>query len=286
MAAMTRLVLLMASLTGSVSSFVLAPSVVVNKLPTSLSMVDPSLFVDQAVSSIMLAETEPWVQPLSLVLDPFLNLFSFAMVRFRLGEWCLWRYTTQLNQADRDVYYDTHHFSHSTTTTMHSTRSYVASSWVGIRIHHCGRCHGFSLRGQLSFCWDQFEMPSLLPLELTSHPLCGWVSLPLCMKYCLDNRDSWPWRLSMEFKRLRHTVVGKMGWDDDSDDVKTSATEITTTQEVPVVFVVAIALVRSSDRHGKLILEGCIVTDDSIPCFWLFTCFRTWCLSPCLVQIM
>ena len=91
MAAMTRLVLLMASLTGSVSSFVLAPSVVVNKLPTSLSMVDPSLFVDQAVSSIMLAETEPWVQPLSLVLDPFLNLFSFAMVRFRLGreEWCL-----------------------------------------------------------------------------------------------------------------------------------------------------------------------------------------------------
>jgi hypothetical protein len=39
----------------------------------------------------MLAETEPWVQPLSLVLDPFLNLFSFAMVRFRFGgeEWCL-----------------------------------------------------------------------------------------------------------------------------------------------------------------------------------------------------
>jgi YggT family protein len=28
-----------------------------------------------------LAETEPWVQPLSLVLDPALNLLSFAMVR-------------------------------------------------------------------------------------------------------------------------------------------------------------------------------------------------------------
>ena len=60
-------------------------------------------------------------------------------------------------------------------------------------------------------------------------------------------------------------MLGKMGWDDDSDNVKTSATEITTTQEVLSVFVVAIALVRSSDRHGKLILEGCIVTDDCLP---------------------
>jgi hypothetical protein len=30
---------------------------------------------------MLLAETEPWVQPLSLVLDPALNLLSFAMVR-------------------------------------------------------------------------------------------------------------------------------------------------------------------------------------------------------------
>ena len=33
-------------------------------------------------SSIILSETEPWVQPLSLVLGPSLNFFSFAMVRF------------------------------------------------------------------------------------------------------------------------------------------------------------------------------------------------------------
>ncbi len=32
-------------------------------------------------TSVFLSETEPWVQPLSLVLGPFLNFFSFAMVR-------------------------------------------------------------------------------------------------------------------------------------------------------------------------------------------------------------
>lgn len=32
-------------------------------------------------SSIILSETEAWVQPLSLVLGPFLTFFSFAMVR-------------------------------------------------------------------------------------------------------------------------------------------------------------------------------------------------------------
>lgn len=31
-------------------------------------------------SSMVLSETDPWVQPLALVLGPFLNLFSFAMV--------------------------------------------------------------------------------------------------------------------------------------------------------------------------------------------------------------
>lgn len=31
-------------------------------------------------SSVLLSETEAWVQPLSLVLGPFLNFFSFAMV--------------------------------------------------------------------------------------------------------------------------------------------------------------------------------------------------------------
>jgi len=33
-----------------------------------------------AASSVVLAETEPWVQPLSSVLGPFLNVFSFAML--------------------------------------------------------------------------------------------------------------------------------------------------------------------------------------------------------------
>lgn len=32
-------------------------------------------------STMILAETEPWVQPLAAVLGPFLNIFSFAMVR-------------------------------------------------------------------------------------------------------------------------------------------------------------------------------------------------------------
>eukprot|EP01082_Thalassiosira_pseudonana_P011190 g10702.t1 g10702 contig4:2375383-2376001(+) len=31
-------------------------------------------------SSMVLSETDPWVQPLALVLGPFLNLFSFAML--------------------------------------------------------------------------------------------------------------------------------------------------------------------------------------------------------------
>ena len=43
------------------------------------------MHVDNAVSmlassSMVLSETEAWVQPLSLVLGPFLNFFSFAMV--------------------------------------------------------------------------------------------------------------------------------------------------------------------------------------------------------------
>lgn len=35
-----------------------------------------------ATSSMILSETEEWVQPLSLVLGPFLNFFTIAMVRF------------------------------------------------------------------------------------------------------------------------------------------------------------------------------------------------------------
>jgi hypothetical protein len=43
--------------------------------PVALRMIDP------AQSSMLLAAAEPWVQPTISVLDPFLNLFSFAMVR-------------------------------------------------------------------------------------------------------------------------------------------------------------------------------------------------------------
>lgn len=48
---------------------------------TSLQMMDS--LSDLASSGMLLAEAEPWVQPLSLVLDPALNLLSFAMVRLR-----------------------------------------------------------------------------------------------------------------------------------------------------------------------------------------------------------
>ena len=77
---MTRLLALVAYLTASASAFTIVPRAAFQLSSTSLNMVDPNLFIEQA-SSLMLAETEPWVQPLSLVLDPFLNLFSFAMVR-------------------------------------------------------------------------------------------------------------------------------------------------------------------------------------------------------------
>jgi hypothetical protein len=37
--------------------------------------------IDPVQSSLLLAEAEAWVQPTVTFLDPFLNLFSFAMVR-------------------------------------------------------------------------------------------------------------------------------------------------------------------------------------------------------------
>jgi hypothetical protein len=43
--------------------------------PVALHMIDP------LQSSLLVAAAEPWVQPTISVLDPFLNLFSFAMVR-------------------------------------------------------------------------------------------------------------------------------------------------------------------------------------------------------------
>ena len=48
-----------------------------------------------AASSLLLAETEAWVEPLSTVLGPFLNIFSFAMLcRVVIS----WYPTTNLNE--------------------------------------------------------------------------------------------------------------------------------------------------------------------------------------------
>ena len=42
--------------------------------------VDMDTLVSVSASSLTVAETEAWVEPLKNVLDPSLNLFSFAMV--------------------------------------------------------------------------------------------------------------------------------------------------------------------------------------------------------------
>ena len=68
-------------LLGAASAFapiIAAPAMTTRA--TSLHMMDVSSIPDIASTGLILAETEPWVQPLSLVLDPFLNLFSLAMV--------------------------------------------------------------------------------------------------------------------------------------------------------------------------------------------------------------
>ena len=44
------------------------------------SAMDVNALLNVVSSSVLLSETEAWVQPLSDVLGPFLNFFSFAMV--------------------------------------------------------------------------------------------------------------------------------------------------------------------------------------------------------------
>ena len=46
----------------------------------SVMNVDNAVSMLASSSSMVISETEAWVQPLSLVLGPFLNFFSFAMV--------------------------------------------------------------------------------------------------------------------------------------------------------------------------------------------------------------
>jgi YggT family protein len=63
-------------------------------------MMDVSGVPDIASTGLILAEAEPWVQPLSLVLDPFLNLFSFAMLcRVVLS----WYPTTNVNELPWNI---------------------------------------------------------------------------------------------------------------------------------------------------------------------------------------
>ena len=70
------------------------PSTFSSTFPSQLQMMDVSSVAVAAVDidmtavsaaidaapTIMISETEAWVKPLSQVLGPFLNLFSFAMV--------------------------------------------------------------------------------------------------------------------------------------------------------------------------------------------------------------
>lgn len=51
-----------------------------DELPTLSLLPDVS-------STLLIAETEPWVQPSALVLDPFLNLMSFAMLARVVLSW-------------------------------------------------------------------------------------------------------------------------------------------------------------------------------------------------------
>lgn len=58
--------------------------------PVRVMMIDPSTAVDAMVmgsNSLLIAETEAWVQPAVLVLDPFLNLMSFAMLARIVLSW-------------------------------------------------------------------------------------------------------------------------------------------------------------------------------------------------------
>lgn len=86
--------LLLLAMCASASAFVAPATSVANtgKTFTAMQMADVSTLADVAhgvstfhsTSGLVLAETEAWVQPTALVLGPFLNFLSFAMVRFFL----------------------------------------------------------------------------------------------------------------------------------------------------------------------------------------------------------
>ena len=80
-------------LVASASAFVIPPSALHATVPSRGGavdrldmMVDPAGLIGSTAASVasaaslVLAETEPWVEPLRDVLGPFLNLLSFAML--------------------------------------------------------------------------------------------------------------------------------------------------------------------------------------------------------------
>ena len=73
------------SLTVAPTSIPLVSSLMMNTMDslTATSYGDSEMVL--ASSSIILSETEAWVQPLSFVLGPFLTFFSFAMVRIHFS---------------------------------------------------------------------------------------------------------------------------------------------------------------------------------------------------------
>ncbi|KAL3808847.1 hypothetical protein ACHAXA_003898 [Cyclostephanos tholiformis] len=77
---------------GAISTTLDPSSMIVSTMTTSFS---PLSF-----SSIVLSETEAWVVPLSLVLGPFLNFFSFAMLcRIVLS----WYPSTNVNEVPFNI---------------------------------------------------------------------------------------------------------------------------------------------------------------------------------------
>ena len=50
-------------------------------------VIDPNTAMDAISSSLVLAETEVWVQPAALFLDPFFNVMSFAMLARVVLSW-------------------------------------------------------------------------------------------------------------------------------------------------------------------------------------------------------
>jgi YggT family protein len=78
------------------NAFVVAPRTAALAWPSAskklvlLRMVDPVSTVSETLAvsnSLLLAETEAWVQPAAFVLDPFLNVMSFAMLARVVLSW-------------------------------------------------------------------------------------------------------------------------------------------------------------------------------------------------------